>query len=228
MHRRNPYRRAGARPRRQLPGTSPLPPNQPHPQACHCEPARTLVWQSVPLQAARLARPGRGAIPAWGHDRPRGRCNAAHCRGADCHVAALLAMTVSEAGAFGRGCQANLQLPGRVMTLPYGHLQTAPAPPSKGTRPRKIQSGAKRHHNRPQGDITRRQANITARRAISPANGGYHCAAPRSAISPANGGYHSPAPRSASSSFRHPASSFKWPSPKGLFRPFCSRKSTKP
>ena len=35
-------------------------PNPLHPQVCHCEPARTLVWQSVPPQAVRLARPGRG------------------------------------------------------------------------------------------------------------------------------------------------------------------------
>ena len=29
-----------------------------------------------PLQAARLARPGRGAMLARAYDRPRGRCNA--------------------------------------------------------------------------------------------------------------------------------------------------------
>ena len=75
------YRRAGARPRRQLPGTSPLPPNPLHAQVCHCEPARTLVWQSVPLQAVRLARPAGGAIPARAYDRPHGRCNAFALRG---------------------------------------------------------------------------------------------------------------------------------------------------
>ena len=49
------------------------------PQACHCEPARTLVWQSASPQAARLHRPGRGAVLAGTTDRPHGRCNAAHC-----------------------------------------------------------------------------------------------------------------------------------------------------
>ncbi len=48
-------------PRRPLSGSYAPNPNAPHLQVCHCEPARTLVWQSVSLQAAYLARPARGA-----------------------------------------------------------------------------------------------------------------------------------------------------------------------
>ena len=71
----------GSCPRRRFREATHPHPNEPHSQVCHCEPARTLVWQSVPLQAPRLARPGRGAMLARSFDRPHGRCNADALRG---------------------------------------------------------------------------------------------------------------------------------------------------
>ena len=57
MHRRSRIVGRGSCPRRPLTGTPAPHPNEPHSQVCHCEPARTLVWQSVPLQAAGLRAP---------------------------------------------------------------------------------------------------------------------------------------------------------------------------
>ena len=63
---RGSHRRAGARPRRPLSGSCAPDPNAMHLQVCHCEPARTLVWQSVPLQAAGLR------VPPGAQHRPGG------------------------------------------------------------------------------------------------------------------------------------------------------------
>ena len=71
----------GSCPRRPLTGT-------PHPIQTHRTPKPVIANQRArwcgnpfPLQAARLARPGRGAILARVHDRPHGRCNAFALRG---------------------------------------------------------------------------------------------------------------------------------------------------
>ena len=71
----------GSCPRRQLPGTSPLPPNPPHSQVCHCEPARTLVWQSVPLQAAGLRAPAGAQYRPGGMTGLTAGAMRSHCGG---------------------------------------------------------------------------------------------------------------------------------------------------
>ena len=106
------------------------------------------------LQAARLARPGRGALGARAYDRPHGRCNAFALRGnglprrcaprndrfggrvplggaakqiCSCPAGASPRPTGAwpGAGALGRGCRANLQLPGGGEPPPYGCMAGA-------------------------------------------------------------------------------------------------------
>ena len=71
--------------------------------------------------------------------------------------------------------RATFPLRGKVFWRTHQAFCTPCTRTRRPIRTKQIQSGAQRHPNRPQGDITRRQADITARRAISPANGGYHC-----------------------------------------------------
>ena len=57
-----------------------------------------------PCKPQGLRAPAGAQYWPGGYDRPGGRCNAAHCLGTDCHVAALLAMTGLGAGSLGRSC----------------------------------------------------------------------------------------------------------------------------
>ena len=62
--------------------------------ACHCEPVRTLVWQSASPQGNLASWPYFGQIRSAFRIRPKyysPLCPAA--RSTDCHVASLLAMT---------------------------------------------------------------------------------------------------------------------------------------
>ena len=133
----------GSCPRRPPPGISALHPNPPCPQVCHCEPAPALVWQSVPPQAPRLARPVRGAIQARAHDRPHGRCNAFALRGnglprrcapRNDRVGSLVGLDEPAgqicncpAGASpGAGC-VGTELPGRFASARRGHCRNSSA-----------------------------------------------------------------------------------------------------
>ena len=73
--------------------------------ACHCEPVRTLAWQSVSPQGNLASWPYFGQIRSPFRIRPKyysPLCPAA--RSTDCHVASLLAMTCRRwAGV--RGCK---------------------------------------------------------------------------------------------------------------------------
>ena len=65
--------------------------------ACHCEPVRTLVWQSVLLAVVHGKSQHLRRIRNHPRIRPSSSLFARHfCRDADCHVASLLAMTVGE------------------------------------------------------------------------------------------------------------------------------------
>ena len=68
----------------------------PHVSACHCEPVRTLVWQSVSPQRNLTSLCYFGQIRNAFRIRPKYCVSlCATARSTDCHVASLLAMTCS-------------------------------------------------------------------------------------------------------------------------------------
>ena len=87
----------------------------PHVSACHCEPVRTLVWQSVSPQRNLTSLCYFGQIRNAFRIRPKYCVSlCATARSTDCHVASLLAMTCSN---LPRVSTSNYVRPGQIRSF---------------------------------------------------------------------------------------------------------------